>query len=295
MRVKKYLLCLGAGWMLLLVSGMSYGQGVPLGEVTPGTYKPHRVTQDGFNVDASVELATGFNQAGTVRRVAGLGFNPQINVATVPEDIWPGGGLYPWLAVSTSLEIVSDSALDTAAGTGARTISVACLDANYLEIPQTITLNGLTAVPIPLACLRINGLALLTAGTGRINAGTISVRDSGGGTVRSIMPVGYGVARQSIYTVPAGYTLQVTSIYIAGLAATGAATNFDASTFIQASSGGRYILPITITTGSGGVYRHDSTPGIVVGEKTDFALRVTTVNINNTVATGAWLGIMIKN
>lgn len=283
-------------FLLLLVTAPAvWGQGVPQGEVIPGTYKPFKVSPDGFSTTMGVDLATGFAQAGTVRRVAGLGFNPDVDTGTVPEDVWPGGGLYPWLTVATNLEIVSTSALDTAAGTGARTISVACLDANYVEIPQTIALNGTTAVPIPLACLRVNGLALISAGTGRINAGDISVRDAGGGTVRSIMPLGYGVARQSIFTVPAGYTLQVTSIYIAGLTAGGAATNFDVSTFLQASNGGRYILPITITTGSGGVYRHDSTPGIVVGEKVDFALRITAVNVSNTQATGAWLGLMVKN
>lgn len=291
----KYLSCLAAGWILLLVSVLSIAQQTPLGEVSPGTYKPFKVTQDGFSTTMSMELATGFTQAGTARRVAGLGYNPDVDVATVPEDVWPGGGLYPWMAAATSLEIVSSSALDTAAGTGARTVSVACLDANYLEIPQTVTLNGVTAVPIPLACLRVNGLALLTAGTGRINAGTVTVRDLGAGTTRSIMPIGYGVARQSVYTVPAGYTLQVISIYIAGLLNSGVATNFDVSTFLQASAGGRYILPITIATGTSGVYRHDAEPGIVVTEKTDFALRVTNVNLDNTAVTGAWLGVMTKN
>jgi hypothetical protein len=290
MKFLRYILGLG----LILVTLSTGAQTPILGQVTPGTYVPVQVNAGGLLVGYGLGEAIGFSDVPNLRRVTALGFNPDIDVATIPEDVWPGGGLYPWLTVATSLEIVSTSVADAAAGTGARTFQVGCLDAAYVETTEIVTLNGVTAVPLTKQCLRINSLVLLTAGTGKTNAGDVSVRDAGGGTVRSIAPAGYGLSRQAIYTVPAGYTLQIISIYIAGLAATGATTNFDVSTFTQTSTG-VYRLPITLTTGSTGVYRHDGIPGIILAEKTDFALRVTFANLNNTIVTAAFLGIMKKN
>lgn len=66
--------------------------------------------------------AIGFAQVPGYRRITALGNNPDVDSAAVPEDIWSGGGAYPWMTGATSLEIVSSSANDTAAGTGARTV-----------------------------------------------------------------------------------------------------------------------------------------------------------------------------
>ena len=52
-------------------------------------------------------------------RVALLGHNPDIPAATA-EDVWEGGGNYPLLAAASQLEVVSTSASDATAGTGAR-------------------------------------------------------------------------------------------------------------------------------------------------------------------------------
>lgn len=65
--------------------------------------------------------AIGFGQVPGYRRITALGNNPDVDTG-IHEDIWTGGGLYPWMTAATSLEIVSDSANDTAAGTGARTV-----------------------------------------------------------------------------------------------------------------------------------------------------------------------------
>jgi len=280
--------------ILTLILKEASSQSVVSGEITPGNYKSMQVDANGYLIPADYLAAIGFGETPNIRRVTGLGHNPDIDTGTTPEDIWEGGGLYPWLAVASSLEVVSTSTADAAAGTGARTVVVNCLNASYVELPQTVTLNGTTPVAVPLQCLRVNSALITSAGSGKVNAGDISVRVSGGGTVVALIPIGYGITRQSNYTVPAGYTLQVFSQYIAALRSSGAAANFDAATFMQSPSG-FYRLPITITTGSNGVYRHDGDPGIIVQEKTDFILRVTSVTVNNTEVTGAWLGILRKN
>lgn len=78
--------------------------------------------------------AIGFAQVPGHRRIAAIGNNPDLDTATLPEDIWTGGGGYPWLTASTALELLSSSANDTSAGTGARTVTINGLDINYAEV-----------------------------------------------------------------------------------------------------------------------------------------------------------------
>lgn len=278
---------------LYILSGITHSQSVTQGEVIPGVYRPIVVNSEGLLSASEYGVAVGFNDIIDVRRIVGLGHNPSIDSGTVPEDIWSGGGIYPWMTTATSLELVSSSAADAAAGTGATSVSVTCLTGSYVEQVQTVIPNGLTAVPLTNQCLRINSFSITGAGSGKINAGTLTVRDAGGGTVRAVMQIGYGIARQSNYTVPAGYTLQIISQYLGITSGTGAA-RVDSTTFTQ-SSLGFYRLPVTISASEGFPYRHDGIPGIVLGEKTDFIMRVTFSSGNGVAVSGAWIGYLKKN
>lgn len=235
-----------------------------------------------------------------VRRIVGLGNNPDVDQGTVPENIWPAGGLYPWLSAATALEIVSSSTQDSSTGTGMAAVSITFLDANYNESVVSVALNGTTPVTISGAWLRINGAVTTTKGSGAatsrvFNVGDISIRDFGGGTTRAIIPAGKGILRQCIFTVPAGYTAQVLSLYIAFNRGTGGgATRYlTVSTYVQSSTGVSR-LPLDISC-NGESYRHDGIPGIVLPEKTDFALEIISVSADNSDITGAFLGMLMKN
>jgi hypothetical protein len=136
------------------------------------------------------------------------GYNPDVDTAW--EMITPIGDLsFP--ATALQMTVSSSSASDTAAGTGARTVLISGLDANYAVITETVTLNGQTAVTTTNSFLRINNMLVTTAGTGLANAGIIYI---GSGAVTSGVPaviynviaVGYNNATSSQYTIPAGYT-----------------------------------------------------------------------------------------
>jgi len=236
----------------------------------------------------------GFGGLTNYRRITALGNNPDIDIASTPEDIWTGGGPYPWMTAATALEIVSSSVDDTSAGTGARTVLVAGLLDTYAEQSQTITLNGTTAVAIPTNLFRINSALITSAGSGKVNAGTLTIRDAGGGTTRAIIPAGYGITRQSIFTVPAGWTLQIVSQFFGFNTVAGGNKFAKFATFIQSSSG-FYRMPLELAIGDEPPYRHDGIPGLIVTEKTDFALRCTSVSNDNTDLTAAWLGVMKLN
>jgi hypothetical protein len=132
------------------------------------------------------------------------------SVGTSFSTVWSQNNIYSYPSSATVLGISSSSANDTAAGTGARTVSIYGLDGNYNEINETVTLNGQTAVNTVNSYLRVFHLAVLTAGSGGAASGTIY---AGTGTVTSGVPANiYGTyttgtgATACIWTVPAGYT-----------------------------------------------------------------------------------------
>lgn len=135
------------------------------------------------------------------------GFNADI--ATTEETIWDQGGAYAYPASASVMSVSSSSANDTSAGTGARTVRVTGLNSLFEPFVETVTLNGQTAVNTTTSIRRVNGVEVLTAGSGGVNAGDIYV---GTGTVTAGVPANkYGkivVAQNrslaAVYTVPAG-------------------------------------------------------------------------------------------
>jgi hypothetical protein len=147
--------------------------------------------------------------------VAGTG----TSVGTSTTTLWSQNTIYTYLSTAAVMQISSSSANDAAAGTGARTVAIYGLDANYNQINETVTLNGQTAVNTTNSFLRVFHLAVVTAGSGEAAAGTIY---AGTGTVTAGVPaVVYGVytsgngSTACIWTVPAGYTAYITD-YSAG-------------------------------------------------------------------------------
>lgn len=119
-----------------------------------------------------------------------------------------------------------DSALDgtdftldatSLGGTGARTVMVYGLDAEWNPITEVITLNGQTAVETTQEFLHPYLIRVTTAGSGGTNAGIIYV---GTGTVTSGEPAtkylgasaGKGISRAAFFPVPKGYNLNVKGI-----------------------------------------------------------------------------------
>lgn len=237
--------------------------------------------------------SVGLGLVSGASRVAALGNNPDVDTAAA-EDVWSGGGTYPWMTGATSLEVVSDSANDTGAGTGARTVLVNGLDANYATVAQTVTLDGLTPVALPTQLYRINSALIMSAGSGKVNAGTLTVRNAGGGTTRAVIPVGYGITRQAVYTVPAGKTLAINSQMFCINRTGGVSRYATFANFIQPSTG-FYRMPLELSLSERAPYRHDGLPSIIIGEKTDYAFRCTSVSNDNTDVTAAFLGVLIDN
>lgn len=242
-----------------------------------------------FNEAVSLGLIPGYT------RVGALGNNPDVDTGTIPEDVWSAGGVYPWPTSAVSLEVLSSSANDTSAGTGARTITIAGLDINYAPVVQVVTLNGTSVVSIPTSLFRLNSSSVASVGTGGTNAGDITIRRSGGGITQALIPAGISGTRQAVYTVPAGFSLIITQILFDIQSPTGSiARAADMVTYFRGTSGVAR-KPLLLSTTNGSPYNHESDPPIFAAEKTDVSLVVISVSDNNTAITGAWNGILRDN
>lgn len=143
-----------------------------------------------------------------------VGYNGDVD--DVREDMWELGGSYVFPpAGGIQMKMVSSSANDTAAGTGARTVDIHYLDANYAEQTEMLTLNGITAVnTVATNILRINDIHVMTTGTGLNSAGNLSLTNITGTVTYGYISATNNALRQLIYTVPAGKDLYVTGMCV---------------------------------------------------------------------------------
>ena len=137
------------------------------------------------------------------------GYNPDID--TTWESLIPSGGFIAYPATAVQMKVSSSSASDTAAGVGARTVTITGLDGNWNELSETVTLNGQTTVLTTSLFFRVNGLSVASAGTSLANVGDIyfgnGVVTAGvPATIYDMIPAGFNNRQTHAYSVPAGYT-----------------------------------------------------------------------------------------
>lgn len=143
------------------------------------------------------------------RNVTVFGFNPDVDTAQV--SVWPLPSLIPFPSVALQMTVSSSNANDTSAGTGARTIVVEGLDANYNEVSETVTLNGQTPVTMAASLLRVNYAYVATAGSGNgaagdVYIGTGVVTAGVPATVYDVVKFDYNTTITGSFTIPGGYT-----------------------------------------------------------------------------------------
>jgi len=221
-----------------------------------------------------------------------FGRNPDIDTAA-EETVWEGGGVYPFQSTAQSIEVLSASADDDGdpVGTGARTITLIGLDANYAEQTAVITMNGTSAVAVAGTWLRVHRCSVTTAGSGGVNAGLITVRIAGGGTTLLVIGAGNGQTLMAVYTVPAGYTAYMKSYYTSANS-TPTLPVTDVKLFTRPSTGVINLKHQQANTA--GYFTHEFSIPFKISEKTDIYLNVST-NVNNTDVCGGFDLILVAN
>lgn len=136
-----------------------------------------------------------------------FGFSPMIDQNMPFEEVWEGTG--PYLGFNATdaeiIEVFSSSALDTAAGTGARILGLRGLDADFNEVVELIPLMGVTPQNSVNEYIRVFRARIMTAGSGGENVGQVTVRQSvTTANVFAQMLPGFNQTSNATYTVPAG-------------------------------------------------------------------------------------------
>ena len=243
---------------------------------------PYSITASGKYEPFGLQVSRG--QIMGHRSVVIFGFNPDVD--QTEETVWPSSGIINHPASATVMKVSSDSANDTAAGTGARTIVISGLDANYNEISETVTLNGQTAVNTTSLFLRINDMYVATAGSGLTSAGNIYV---GTGVVTAGVPatlydlmyVGYNKRTTGHYTIPAGYT----GYMVAGALSAGQPTGSTQVVGRLVTTNSNSIrLTQAVVTLNNGFANYDFQLPLAIPEKTDIEASVVASANNNSVS-----------
>ena len=229
-----------------------------------------------FYLDVARGVVAGYSH------VNKFGRNSDVDAGT--EDLWAQGGLYVEATAASVVNFVSSSANDTAAGTGARTISITGLNASDVEVTETLTLNGITNVPTVNSYIFISRVVVLTAGSGAANAGTITGTATGGGTPLLIsVAIGVNQSQLGIYKVPAGKSAYISDWGGSFYSAT-AGAQVELRLLIK-PSGGVFNLKdnINLFTGGATAFIKQKTPPIVAPASSIIKIQIVTANANNDV------------
>lgn len=239
------------------------------------------------------ELQVSRGQVAYHRTNFKFGFNSDVDDAL--ETVWAQGGLYSYLSAASVLTVSSSNVNDTSAGTGARTVEIFGLDANYNEISETISLNGQTAVNTSQSYLRINRAIVRTAGAGGQNAGVIY---AGTGTVTAGVPAniyttiaaGDNQTLMALWTVPAGHTAYLHAVLVT--VATVQNNKYCTTTLVARPLGQVFQVKDRFVIAEG---THDQryTYPIKFDEKTDIEVRAIGDSVGADIAVSAGIDILL--
>lgn len=242
-----------------------------------------------------VSVLTGSQYAGVNDRALVVHISPNqqpIPTQLVPVSATPGSSVgrasglsansfnpvrqttYVEQTTNAQRSIVSTSANDSSAGTGARTVKITYLDATGAgPFTETITLNGLTAVnTVATDICFIESIMVETVGSNGSNVGTLNLYTGTGATGTIFAAVGLGAVatgvgdNQTFYAhhyVPTGKTLRGYIVTAGIIAAAGGGSSVTVirarnptnsaspwqviSDFINASQGNSLVRPYSVS------------------------------------------------
>lgn len=160
--------------------------------------------------DYKYEVALGRRQGATTWNK--FGYNGDIDIGT--ETLWSVGGTFTRISTARTLSVVSTDTNDTSGGTGANSVVIYGVDANWKSQTVVVTMNGTTPVVTTETWMGVNRMAIYVAGSGLANAGTITATATTEATVQAQIEVGVGTTQSCIFFVPADHNALMDWLYI---------------------------------------------------------------------------------
>ena len=170
------------------------------------------LTDNGSNFVSVAKKFSAIVALGLVTGVSAIfKFGRASTLASGSHVVWNSGGAYAFQTTAQALEVVSSSTDDVmTTGSGAWSVKIFGLDADYAEQSEVVELNGTTPVALVNDYLRVFRMRVQTTGdadpiTGP-NTGTLTCRLASAGASQAIISPTQGTTLMAVYTVPAGYT-----------------------------------------------------------------------------------------
>lgn len=206
-----------------------------MGETPGGTTLANLLADDIFRTPM-IAIAAGRIPGATVKDK--FGFDPNVNTSFEP--IWSESSPHIFRSTAAAMTISSDSADDTSAGSGAKTIVIEGVDGDFNAVIETVTLNGTTGVAIPTNLMIVDRMYIATVGSGFINAGNIyvgtgAITSGKPAVVECLIDAGAGQSLVGWDVVPAGFTAYATNLTFT--ASRFANTNIDTRIRTKANGG----------------------------------------------------------
>lgn len=206
-----------------------------------------------------------------------FGFNPVVK--NTEELIWYHSGAYVYPDQNgQKIYISSTDANDTAAGTGARTVQIQGLDANYDQVDEIVSLAGQAQVESSLDYIRVHRVRVESTGTSNDSEGTIYAADSGSsaGVPTGNVYANLGGGNQSLlalYTVPRNHTLYLDDVNFGAGISTGnvfATVRFNIRSFTEGEGDAFRTVYINTVQSASLVYKFEYP--LALPEKTDIQM-----------------------
>jgi len=195
----------------------------------------------------------------------------------------------------TAFGNTEDYRVVTPASTGASLVRVTqILVGDYVQnVPVYFTTNGVTGVTTSgLSAIRAARGEVVQAGTGLTNAGIIKLTQSVTTANEFFnIPVGKGQTQIGVFTVPAGMELTIKRIRTSIVRASGAAGSAGVSLRVR-NYGGTFNAVRDFSLQTGGPAQYQEYTGHKVLSRADVKYTVDSVSDNNTIAEGAFEGIL---
>ncbi len=160
-------------------------------------------TQHNFSIPFGIGV-----KRGSYPKLSGINkFGFKASVGGTFETIWDGTGNYVYPSAADYVDVVcADGTEDVVGGTGAQTVEIQGLDADYNLQSEVITLNNPDSAGVEGRSvnqyIRLFRCIVTLSGTARVNQGDISFNI--GAITAAIISAEAGQTLMAVYTVPAG-------------------------------------------------------------------------------------------
>jgi len=225
-----------------------------------------------------------------------FGYNGDVDTGT--ETIWSAGGTFSRMTAAATLSVVSTSVNDDSGGTGANSVVIYGVDANWDTQIEVVTLDGTTPVITANTWLGVNRMAIYLAGTGEVNAGVISATATGGGsTLQAQIPIGEGSTQNAFFFVANNHQFLADYLKLnaekTGVGGT-PKVRFKGWVFSQVSNAKYLVFNILMDTAVESSQQVNPSQPFIIGEKSILYFEATT-DTNDTSASCRFSGILVRD